>query len=126
MKEGMPQTDIKTLEKKLVSEKEWRHKGEIKASARPINSLIGLDIDFDTNLINVPITKDENSDIFRYVCQRFKERTFDNYEFKVPEDVVEEVYDVELIESNKEIFELYEKIEKNIRSMLDYGSGDFL
>lgn len=126
MKENVPRTDIKMLEKELVSEKEWKYRGEAKASARPVNSLADMDIDFETNLINVPITKDENSAIFKYTCQRFREKTFDNYEFKIPDDVVkEEAYDVELIESNREVFELYEKIERSIRSMLDYGSGDF-
>lgn len=125
MKESMPQPDIESLERKLVSEKEWKYRGEVKASCRPINSLIGVDVDFETNLINVPISKDENSGIFKYICQRFREKTFDNYEFKVPESVVkEEAYNMEPVEGSKEIFQLYEKIEKDIRGMLDYGSVD--
>lgn len=111
------------IEEKLVSEKNWNHKGEIKASKRPVNSLLNTDVDFETHIINVPITKDENSEIFKYIVQRFREKTFDNYEFvDVKPKIEEEIYDVELIESNKEIFELYDKIESSIKKMMDYGS----
>lgn len=115
--------DKREIEEKLVSEKNWSYKGEIKASKRPVNSLLDADVEFETNIINVPITKDENTAIFKYIVQRFREKTFDNYEFvDAKPKIEEEIYDVELIESNKEIFELYEKIEASIKKMMDYGS----
>lgn len=116
--------DAKSVEEKLTSEKNWNLKGEIKASNRPANSLVNAELDFETRLINVPISKDENAQIFKYITQRFKEKTFDNYEFKeIKPKIEEEKYDLELIESNKEIIELYDKIESEIRKMMDYGTS---
>ncbi|ELA42394.1 uncharacterized protein VICG_00493 [Vittaforma corneae ATCC 50505] len=110
--------DPKNIERHLISEKDWSLKGEIRASGRPVNSLLKADVDFETRLINIPITKDENSLIFKYITQRYREKTFDNYEFKeLKPKIEEEAYDLELIETNKEIFELYEKIETSIKKM---------
>lgn len=114
---------VEEIEEKLTEKKTWEFKGEIKASSRPVNSLIDAEVEFEKNEIIVPITKEENQNIFKYVCQRFKEKTFDNFEFKTPkEEVVEEVYDIKPIESNKEIFELFDKIETEIKKMVDYGN----
>jgi len=124
MKSNTLENDIKILEKNLVTKKEWKYNGEIKASARPVNSLVKADVEFETNVINIPITKEENSSIFKHIAQRFKEKTFDNYDFATPEGKVEEeTYDLEFVENNKEIFELYDKIERSIKNMADYGSN---
>jgi len=115
--------DPKSIEEQLVAEKKWTLKGEVKASGRPVNSLLTADVDFETRLINVPVTKEENTVLFKYIAQRYREGTFDNYEFKEAKPkVTEEVYDLELIETNREVFELYDKIESSIRGMLDYGT----
>ncbi len=115
--------DPESIEQQIISEKNWKFKGEAKASSRPINSLLNADVEFETRLINIPITKEENSEIFKFITQRYREKTFDNYEFKEEKpEIDEEVYDTELIETNKEIFELYEKIESSIRKLTDYGS----
>jgi U3 small nucleolar ribonucleoprotein component len=114
--------DPKNVEKLLASEKDWKQKGEVKASNRPVDSLLMADVYFEIRLINVPVTKDENVEIYKYITQRYREKTFDNYEFKeIKIKVKEEVYDTELLETNKQIFELYEKIEQSIRAMTDYG-----
>lgn len=115
--------DRKSIEKRLVAEKKWDLKGEVKSSNRPVNSLLETDVEFDTRLINVPITKEENATLFKYIAQRYRERTFDNYDFKkIKPEIKEETYDLEPIETNKEIFELYDKIESAVRAMLDYGT----
>lgn len=114
--------DKETIEQNLVAEKDWNMRGEIKASGRPVDSLIDAEIDFDTRVMNVPINKEENAQILKYVSQRFREKTFDNYEFKeIKPKIKEEQYDLALIETNKEIFELYDKIEAEIKKMIDYG-----
>ncbi|KAM0681249.1 U3 snoRNP protein [Glugoides intestinalis] len=110
------------LERELILEKDWKLRGEAKASGRPVNSLVDADLDFETRLINIPVSKEENADIFKYITQRFREKTFDNYEFKeIKPKVQEETYDLTLVETNSEILDLYNKIEKEIRKMLDHG-----
>jgi U3 small nucleolar RNA-associated protein MPP10 len=113
--------DPKEIERQMMEGNSWTGKGEVKASNRPINSLVNVEADFPTNVINIPITKDENSTIIKYITQRFREKTFDNYEFKEkPVIVEEEIYDEKLIESSKEIFEIYNKIESEIKKMMEF------
>lgn len=113
--------DPKEIEQQMLTGNNWVNKGEVKASGRPVNSLIDVDMDFQTNIINIPITKDENSAIIKYITQRFREKTFDNYEFKEKPIVVdEEVYDEKLIENSNEIFEIYNKIEAAINKMMEF------
>ena len=46
---------------------------------------------------------------------RFRERTFDNYEFKeIKEKVEDEIYNYELCTENKELIELWDDIEISI------------
>lgn len=115
--------DPKSVEQKLMSEKDWSLKDEAKANHRPVNSLLHADVNFETRPINIPITKDENSLVFKYIAQRYREKTFDNYEFCEPKPKIEEeFYDLELVETNREVFELYEKVETSIKKMMDYGT----
>lgn len=113
--------DPKEIENEILERNEWINNNELKASNRGINSLIQTDCDFQTNIINVPISKDENALIAKYITQRFREKTFDNYEFKEkPIAIQEEVYDENLIESSKEIFEVYNRIEVEITKMMKF------
>lgn len=115
--------EIDKIEQELIKDKSWKYMGEARTGTRPINSLIQEDVDFATNANNLALSKDESNSIFKYMCLRYKEKTFNNYEFKIKEpEVVEEEYNLELIESNKEIFELYDKIEFEIKKNLDYGN----
>lgn len=118
--------EIERLEKSLVARKDWRYSGEARASTRPKGSLADEQVDFETAVFNVPISPDQNSEIARYIHQRFKEKTFDNYHFKeAREKVVEEVYDTEAIETNKEIIALYDRIEDELKKITDYGNDGF-
>lgn len=113
--------DPKDIEKQMLAGNSWTTKDEVKASGRPVNSLLDIEMDFQTNIINIPITKDENSSILKYITQRFREKTFDNYEFKEkPVVVQEEIYDEKLIETSNEIFEIYNKIETAINKMMEF------
>ena len=113
--------DPAEVEKQMLERNNWINESELKASNRPLNSLLKADCDFQTNIINVPISKEENASIIKYVTQRFREKTFDNYEFKEKPIVVqEEVYDERLIETSNEIFEIYNKIEAEITKMMKF------
>lgn len=117
---------IAELEKRLVSKKSWAYGGETHASARPEGSLMEADIEFDTSVFNVPFSKDQNEELLRYVARRYKEKTFDNHEFKeVKEPVIEDLFKVEACETNKEILSMYEKIEKELLRLTDYGNDGF-
>lgn len=117
---------IREIERSLVEEKNWKYAGEVKASARPVNSLVDEEVDFETTMFNVPISNAQNTEVARYISQRFKEKTFDNYEFKeAKEKVIEEVYDAEALETDREVLELYDRIEEALRKLTDYGNDGF-
>lgn len=123
----MDEESIQGIEKSLISKKAWKYSGEIKASARPKDSLLDTEIDFETAVFNVPVSAEQNNEITRYITQRFREKTFDNYEFKeVKEKIEVEVYDVEICETNKEILALYDSIEVALKRMTDFGNDGFL
>lgn len=120
------QKSVAEIEKSLMAKKDWKLSGEVRASARPKDSLLSMDMEFDTTIFNLPISADQNNEITRYVTQRFRERTFDNHEFKETEArAVEEFCPVELCETNREIIALYEKIENALKRLTDYGSDGF-
>ncbi|KAI4293177.1 hypothetical protein PAPHI01_2451 [Pancytospora philotis] len=122
----MAPRNVEETEKLLVGRKNWRHAGEIKASSRPQNSLLHENVEFDTTIFNVPISAALNSEIAKYVAQRFKEKTFDNYHFEeMKEKIEKETYDFELCETNKEILALYEDIESALKKITDYGNDGF-
>lgn len=122
----MRDSKIEKIEAALVGKKDWKYRGEIKASLRPQNSLVGENVEFETAIFNVPISSAQNNDIFKYVQQRFKEKTFDNYEFKEIHAKAEvETYDITLCETNKEILALYDDIESILRKHTDYGNDGF-
>lgn len=109
------------IEEQMRIGENWENSKDLKASNRPVNSLVDADLDFQTNIVNIPITKEENSSILKYITQRYREKTFDNYEFKQEvEKIEEEVYDETPIESSKEIFEIYDKIEAAIKKMTQF------
>ena len=113
--------NLNEVEKEIIERSDWINKNDLKASNRPVNSMVHTECDFQTNIINVPISKEEKSSIIKYITQRFREKTFDNYEFKEkPILVQEEVYDQTLIETSKEIFEIYNKIESEITKMMKF------
>ncbi|KAI5169794.1 hypothetical protein PAEPH01_1002 [Pancytospora epiphaga] len=116
----------KSIEKSLVAPKDWKYAGETRASARPKNALLDIDIDFDTTLLNIPLTNEQNSEIFKHVLQRFKEKTFDNYEFTSACHIAEvSLPDIQKCETNKEILSLYENIENELRKITDWGNDGF-
>ena len=87
----------------------------IDAKCRTKNSLFKKELDFETTVLAPSTTKKEQNEIDEYVKMRFKERTFDNYEYKViKEEIPEEVYNYELCTKNQEIMSLWEDIEECI------------
>ncbi|ORD93293.1 hypothetical protein ECANGB1_325 [Enterospora canceri] len=86
--------------KKMVDSKE-RH-----------GNLVKKEVLFETALTAPKMTEDESKDVMSYINMRFRERTFDNYEYKEVRDALEEeAYTYELCTENKELLELWDDIE---------------
>lgn len=123
----MARTDPKAIEESLVAKKDWKYAGEVRASARPKNSMLGTDVDFDTTISNIALTPEQNSEVARYIAQRFREKTFDNYEFSsVEKSTNAETHEGGSCATDKEILELYESIERELRKITDMGNDGFL
>lgn len=91
----------------------------VDAKTRGKDSLLDKEIVFDTTVLAPKTTKEEQVGVDEYVKMRFKEKTFDNYEYKeVKEKVEEEVYNYELCEETKDILELWEDIEHSINKLM--------
>lgn len=122
----MPSKQIRKIEEELSKPRDWKYTGEARACHRPHNSLLSSNLEFDSALFNIPISATENASITKYIAQRFREKTFDNYEFKERKlEIKEEEYDTTLLESSKEIIKLYETIENEINRMTDYRNDQF-
>lgn len=117
---------IAEAEAALLKPKDWRLSGEVRASMRASNTLLDQPVEFDTALVNVPISSDQNTAIARLIAQRFKEKTFDNFEFKDPRpQITEERYDTTALETSKEITALFEELERTLKGMTDGGIDTF-
>lgn len=83
--------------------------------SRAKNSLLNKNIQFETTLTTPALSQKNENEIMDYITMRFRERTFDNYEFKeIKEKVEEEIYNYELCTENKELIELWDDIEISI------------
>ena len=119
--------DSEEIKGGFTKEESWKRSECLKKGERPKNCLLEGDIEFETSVFTVPISKDTNRDIFKYINMRFKEKTFDNFEFKEKKPViVEEVYDTEALETEKEVKLLYEQLESELKKLTDGGIDGFL
>ena len=83
--------------------------------SRAKNSLLNKKIQFETTLTTPTLAQKSENEIMDYIAMRFRERTFDNYEFKeIKEKVEDEIYNYELCTENKELIELWDDIEISI------------
>lgn len=79
----------------------------IDAQSRKTDSLLDKDLKFDTAVINIPVSKDEDEEVMKYLIQRFKEKTFDNFKMEQINEISEEKeVKIELCKDNEQILEL--------------------
>jgi len=84
LKEERLQKKISRLEEVAIGEKPWQMTGEVDASARQINSLLGEHLDHDTMAKNAPIMTDEVAKKLEdIILQRVKDKAWDDVERKV-------------------------------------------
>ncbi|KAL6122565.1 hypothetical protein NUSPORA_00331 [Nucleospora cyclopteri] len=96
-----------------------KNKKFFDAKSRTKNSLSKDKIDFDTVLFNPALNTDDADSIMKCITMRYKERTFDNYEYEEIVNNSKEIYDYQLCEDNKELIELWNDIENLMRQLTD-------
>lgn len=102
---------IASLEEENISEKPWMLRGEVTAQARPTNSLLEQDIDFEHGLRAAPIITEEVTETLEnLIKQRVKDAAWDDVERKVaPKAVpVKKLPELETEKSKKSLSQVYE------------------
>ncbi|KAL1935568.1 hypothetical protein VTP01DRAFT_4708 [Rhizomucor pusillus] len=74
---------IEQFEQENINEKHWTLRGEINAKARPVNSLLEEDLEFDQSVKPVPvITQETTSALEEMIKKRILDNQFDDVERK--------------------------------------------
>lgn len=77
---------IQALEEQALNEKSWQMKGEAAAAKRPVNSLIEEVVTFQHSQRPAPdITDEHTHDLESIICQRIKDKSWDDVEKKIKE-----------------------------------------
>ena len=108
---------IKELESKLIKQKPWELRGEVKAKERPLNSLLQDHFDFETAAPSKPdhrvLYSDQVvSEIESLIIQRIKDGQFDDVQPKQPpkqERLAQEIDFMEFEKAKKSLMEVYEE-----------------
>lgn len=78
------QAEIAKLEEVNVGDKPWQLAGEVQAGARPLDSLLQEDLDFDVTTAPAPdITEEVTQSLEDKIKQRIRDHVFDDVERKV-------------------------------------------
>ena len=105
---------IQAEEEQALIEKSWQMKGETAASKRPINSLIEEVLTFQHSQRPAPdITDEHTQDLEAIICQRIKDKSWDDVERKIKEVKDPSEYKKKVILDSKQsklfLQEIYEK-----------------
>nr|CAB3263931.1 U3 small nucleolar ribonucleoprotein protein MPP10-like [Phallusia mammillata] len=105
---------IEKLEEKALAEPDWQMKGETSGSKRPVNSLLEEVLQFDQTERTAPeITDEHTHDLETIICQRIKERLFDDVQRKIKEVKNPHEFKQKIVlnseQSKLSLHEIYEK-----------------
>eukprot|EP00210_Caulerpa_lentillifera_P002692 g2572.t1 len=104
--------EIDRLEEEAIGEKDWPFRGEIKASDRPMNSALEVDLDYETTVKPAPKPTQAHLDSLENLIKtRIKELKFDDVERVIPPPLEETKKLIELDDSKpkKGLGEIYEE-----------------
>ena len=97
-------SQARKLEEENVQEAAWMLKGEVSSKARPENSLLEEDLEFDFQSVPPPvITETISESIEDIIKRRILERAFDNPEVPITQEVKDEAI---LFKQRKQKYEL--------------------
>ncbi|EPY51748.1 U3 snoRNP-associated protein Mpp1 [Schizosaccharomyces cryophilus OY26] len=105
---------IKELESENVAKKPWTLIGEATSKSRPSNSLLDVDIDFETGAKPVPVQTEETTSALEDVIKnRILEKRFDDVPRKAPSSLPEfrpsELFELDENKPQQSLADIYEE-----------------
>ncbi|WBW74098.1 U3 snoRNP-associated protein Mpp10 [Schizosaccharomyces osmophilus] len=119
---------IKDLESENVAKKSWTMVGEATSKSRPSNSLLDVDIDFETGAKPVPVQTEETTSVLEDVIKnRILNKSFDDVPRKAPSSLPEfrpsELFELDENKAQQSLADIYEEQYMKKANPNTYQSG---
>lgn len=121
--EAEPTDEVAMMEHKLIENKPWQMKGEVRGLDRPKNALVDEQVDVEFGVTpKIKVTKEMNNNLEEVIKQRILDEQFDDPKEYIRPALFRENYnlmeDIQLEKDKRGLGELYEEdYKKNILGM---------